>query len=302
MRYPLLLLFVYKMCSAQLAFQPGYFMEKYDLSLPSISEDMLKVGHFSHSSNTVKYFYDGNKRQLDSVISLLTIEGFKPSRSVDKYSYHGDTVNVRSVSLSIPDGDTLNNNEKTYTADFRRKDALDHATDCIWRTHFDKRGIKILEVRKCPQDDDFRGQVYHLVQREEFIDKYKEKNGVIDSSTIRRYYLTAFDSVVADFMVKEGKDPFIVRLNTYGEDKRKTMSYGFGIYTKNFEVVEMDKYTYTDQGKLHRVYHFEVKNGDPNLVNYTEYEYDILGRKARVTTRVEPERRSQKEKPENVGK
>lgn len=301
MRYSVLILFLCLVCVAQKRFQPEYFIEKGQLDLPETGKNVSDLDRFSHVSDVREYFYLGGTLDLQSVHRELTIEGFPANVTTDKYTYSDDTVYVNSISRSKSHGDTTSIRLYKYTDDFRTTISYNPKTECTSHTKFDKKGIKILEVRKCPGDDDFRGQVYHLVQRQDYLDKYKEKNGVIDSSNMRRYYLTVFDSVVADYMVKEGKEPFIVRLNTYGENNRKTMSYGFGIYTNNFEVVQMDKYTYSEQDKLHRVYHFEVKDGNPVLVNYTEYEYDNSGRKVRVTTRMKPDAESAKNERESGG-
>ena len=59
--------------------------------------------------------------------------------------------------------------------------------------------------------------------------------------------------------------------------------FGFGIFYIN-EVLSFNYYTYTDKNQLHRSYYFDVidrkaKDKRYILVNYTEYEYDSLGRK-----------------------
>jgi len=94
-------------------------------------------------------------------------------------------------------------------------------------------------------------------------------------------------------MVTKRKVPFIVCLNVYN-NKKKKYSFGFGIFSNINEVIDFNHYTYTDKGKIHREYYFFAIDRDAidksyELVNYTEYEYDSLGRKIRVTTRVKPD-------------
>jgi hypothetical protein len=152
----------------------------------------------------------------------------------------------------------------------------------------------MLDVRKCPGDTGFGGQVFNKTKHDEYIESIETYRGEIDSNTIRRYYLTPFDSIVADFMVTKRKEPFIVRLNVYNNNKKKKYSFGFGIFSNFNEVINFNHYTYTDKGQIHRDYYFFVidrnaKDKSYELVNYTEYEYDSLGRKIRETTRVKPD-------------
>jgi hypothetical protein len=224
----------------------------------------------------------------------MTIERFNPSRRVQRYNYKPDSVIVREVSVSKTKGDTLNNWITAYSKDFRFENALDLETNCFWQSRFDDRGIKLLDVRKCQGENDFDGQVFHLNTKDDYLEKYRNKNGEIDSNSIRLYYLTSFDSIAADFMVMKGKKPFIVRLNTYNKKRKKQYSYGFGIFSNINEVLSFNYYIYTDKNQLHRSYYFDVidrkaKDKRYMLVNYTEYEYDSLGRKIRVTTRVKPD-------------
>ena len=76
--------------------------------------------------------------------------------------------------------------------------------------------------------------------------------------------------------------------------KERCNCFGFGIFYNINEVLSFNYYTYTDKNQLHRSYYFDVidrkaKDKRYILVNYTEYEYDSLGRKIRVTTRVKPD-------------
>ena len=279
---------------AQNRFNADYFVSKYNLNLPKISKEMLNISELTHNSDLWEYFYKRQTEKLDSVTRKLTVQGFDSSRKILHYNYKSDSVIVREISISVVNGDTLVNMINFYKDNFRYKKALDLQSNCIWQSRFDDRGIKLLDVRKCPGEIDFDGQVFHLDTKDDYLEKYRNKNGEIDSNSIRLYYLTSFDSIAADFMVMKGKKTFIVRLNTYNKKRKKQYSYGFGIFSNINEVLSFNYYTYTDKNQLHRSYYFDVidrkaKDKRYELVNYTEYEYDSLGRKIRVTTRVKPD-------------
>ncbi|NLL13329.1 MAG: hypothetical protein GX267_07990, partial [Fibrobacter sp.] len=199
---------------AQKRFTSDYFISKYNLSLPEVTQKMLEVSELTHTSDLWEYFYQEKTDKIDSVVRNMTIERFNPSRRVQRYNYKPDSVIVREVSVSKTKGDTLNNWITAYSKDFRFENALDLETNCFWQSRFDDRGIKLLDVRKCQGENDFDGQVFHLNTKDDYLEKYRNKNGEIDSNSIRLYYLTSFDSIAADFMVMKGKKPFIVRLNT----------------------------------------------------------------------------------------
>ena len=83
------------------------------------------------------------------------------------------------------------------------------------------------------------------------------------------------------------------------KNSKKQTCFGFGIYSNINEVLNFDYYTYTGKNKLFRVCHFEVKDRNAKqkeyeLVNFTEYEYDSLGRKIKATTKVKPDPKEQK--------
>ena len=301
-----ILIWVIVLClitSAQKRFFAEYFVQKYNLKLPEITQEMLNVANLSHTSDLWEYFYKGNTHKLDSIIENLTIQGFPPSRKIMIYIYKGNTTKERLISIGLDNGDTLNNYVRTFTDDFRTKESLDLETNCIWKSRFDERGIKLLDVRKCPDEKEFGGQVFNNIIKDEYIESIETYRGEIDSNSIRCYYLTPFDSIAADFMVKKGKTPFIVRFNTYNKKNKKQASFAFGIYSNINEVLNFDYYTYTVTNKLHRVYHFEVKNRNAKdkeyeLVNFTEYEYDKLGRKIKKTTKVIPDKKEKKDRIE----
>ena len=299
MRFYIFVILLFCSANAQMRFQPEYFINKHNLKLPSITKEMLNISEFSHISDKWIYYYSGINKELDSVERNLTIEGFEPNFTRDIYTNMKDTTYVKSVSISLEKFDTTSMRNIKYTNNFRNKISLNPKTNCIYHSKVDKRGIKLLDVNKCPGENDFGGQVFKNTVHANYIESIEEYRGKIDSNSIRRYYLTPFDSIAADYMVKKGEEPFVVCLNIYNNKNRKQTSYSFDIFSKTHEVFDFDYYTYINNNDLHRVYHFQVKNSkakirEYELVNYTEYEYDKLGRKTTMITRVKPDPKYQK--------
>ena len=297
MRIIVLIITLCFLVSGQKRFSSDYFVKIYNLKLPEVTREMLDVTKLTHTSDYWEYFYQDNTEKLDSVVQNLTIQRYENTRSIQHYTYVSDTVKVTDVIFAIEKGDTLHQSVKNYTDNYRSKEVLDIIRNCIWKSRFDERAIKLLDVSMCPGEKEFSGQVFNNIIKDEYIESIETYRGEIDSNSIRRYYLTPFDSIAADFMVKKGKAPFIVRLNAYNKQNKKQASFAFGIYSNINEVLNFDYYTYTNTNKLHRVYHFEVKNRNAKdkeyeLVNFTEYEYDKLGRKIKKTTKVMPDKKN----------
>ena len=167
-------------------------------------------------------------------------------------------------------------------------------TNCVWRSKFDERGIKLLDVRKCPDEKEFDGQEFKLEKHDKYLESTPFKDGVIDSNNIRRYYLTPFDSIVADFLVEKKKEPVFFNLVVFNKVNNPTYKYQFNVFDKSDPIVSYNYHVYDSAKRLKRMYFFQLKNwNNPEdgfkLTNYTEYEYDKLGRKIKMTTRVKPD-------------
>jgi len=288
--------------SAQKRFTSEYFVKKYNLKLPKVTEDMLDVSELTHTSDSWEYFYQGKTEKLDSVVRMLTIERFPCNLQTDKYRYTTDTVYVSSVSILIDSGgDTSSATNYKYVDNFRTQIAYKPKTNCIWKSRFDERGIKLLDVRKCPHEKEFSGQVFRLEKHENYLESIPVKDGTIDSNNIRRYYLAPFDSIVADFLVEKNKEPLFFNLTTYNEQHKSAYKYNFDVFRSSNPIVSYNYHTYDNSGRLKRAYLFNIRNWSKpedgfNLTNLTEYEYDKLGRKIRTTTRVKPDKKQQKVK------
>ena len=285
--------------SGQKRFFPGHFVKIYNLKLPEVTREMLDVTKLTHTSDSWEYFYQGNTEKLDSVVRKLTIERFPRNLQTDKYKYFDDTVYVNSVSiLADSGGDTSAARDYKYTDDFRTKISHNPKTNCIWKSRFDERGIKLLDVSKCPGENEFGGQVFRLEKHENYLESIPIKEGVVDSNNIRRYYLAPFDSIVADFLVERNKTPVFFNLIIYNKQQQPVYKYSFDVFRQSNPVVNYNYHTYDNAGRLKRIYLFYIKNwNSPEdgfvLTNFTEYEYDKLGRKIKKTTKVMPDKKNE---------
>jgi hypothetical protein len=275
-------------------YAPDFFVRKHDLNLPKVTEEMLDASKHTHASDSWYYFYQGKTNRVDSVYRRLNIQGFPPNGTHDKYAYRGDSVVVHSASVAETSGDTTTHYLISHTNDFRTTVYQRLKTGCHIYVHYASWGKRISEKVQCPSDPEPAGQEFELIDRGEYLESIETYKGEIDSNTIRRYYFSPFDSLVADYMVRRDKEPFLVRLRFYGRDHKQKLEYGFGIFSNINEVVDFDYRTYTAEGRPHRVYHFAAKDTwaesmEYELSNYTEYTYDSLGRKRTVITRVVPE-------------
>ncbi len=299
MRFYICIILLFCFANAQKRFQPEYFIDKHNLKLPTITKNMLDLREFTHTSDRWIYYYKGNTGQLDTIIENLTIQGYEYSKTTQIYNYISDTVFVTDVTIGSEAKDTLHMGEITYTDNYKKKRAFDIKRNCIFDSKFDERGIKLLDVSKCQNESEFNGQVFSLVKHDNYLESIPFDNGIIDSNNIRRYYLTPFDSIVADYLVEKNREPVFFNFITYNKFKKPVYKYQFDVFRKSGPIISFNYHTYDSSGRLKRIYYFQTKdwyhpeNGF-NLVNYTEYEYDKLGRKTTMITRVKPDPKYQK--------
>lgn len=299
MRILFVILLICNVLIARNNFSADHFVKKHNLKLPQITKEMLDISKHTHKSDTWEYFHIGKSTKIDSVYRLMDLQAFPANKTYEKYSYKKDSIIVRSIHIAQDNGDTTVNNIVTYTDNYKSKTYYDLKNGCYTFVTFTSWGNRISEKRQCPGDKEPTGQEFVLSDQGDYLESleyYKEK---VDSNTIRRYYFTSFDSLVADYMVKKEKEPFLVHLITYTKDKKVKIDYSFGIFSNINEVVKMDFNTYNSKGLLYRKYLFMVESlrsekKEFELANYTEYEYDSLGRKIKMTTRVIPDPKYQK--------
>ena len=299
MRIIVWILTLFFIVSGQKRFSSDYFVKIYNLKLPEVTREMLDVTKLIHTSDSWEYSYQGNTEKLDSVVQNLTIQRYENTRSIQHYTYVLDTVKVTDVIFAIEKGDTLHQSVKNYTDNYRSKEVLDIMRNCIWKSRFDERGIKLLDVSKCPGENEFGGQVFRLEKHENYLESIPIKEGVVDSNNIRRYYLAPFDSIVADFLVERNKTPVFFNLIIYNKQQQPVYKYSFDVFRQSNPVVNYNYHTYDNAGRLKRIYLFYIKNwNSPEdgfvLTNFTEYEYDELGRKKKKTTKVRPDKKEKK--------
>jgi len=302
MKALLLFLLLMGAADARKRFTPEYFVKKHDLVLPVATKELLDVSKHTHKSDTWEYFYIGKSEKLDSVYNYRDLQVFTVSEDFQKYSYKGDTVINRSISIAEDNGDTLTNDIIKRTDNNLTEIALRLKDSCYYYSAFQPWANKRLyDKSKCRGEAEPTGQEFVFTEYEEYIEDVEYFKGKIDSNTIRRYYFNDFDSLVADYSVESGISPRLFNLYTYTKQKKKDMSFLFNAFTDKNSVVSFEKHTYTPANRLHRIYLFSALSFDApekgyKLTNYTEYEYDDLGRLVRMTTRVPPDPKYQKKR------
>jgi hypothetical protein len=230
------------------------------------------------------------------VYEYLNLNNFPASKKYEKYLYRNDSIIINSISVSQKDFDTTSNYVIIKTEDDLYITYINNKNKNISYVRYTPWGKRISELWLYPGDTVPKGQVFGHVKKGDYIEALETKRGVVDSSTIRHYYFSSFDSLVADYMVDRNSPPTLVHLIFYTDKKQKRIDYSFDFF-KHFNKVENYTYfTYLPNGKLHRIYYFDVKYSTVKsekrayeLANYTEYTYDSLGRKISMITRVVPD-------------
>lgn len=274
---------------AQKRFTTDYFVSKFNLKLPEITQEMLDISNLTRTSELWKYYYKGETDKLDSI--TISEYSNSPSQSIVTYAYKKDTTIERRITILLKKGDTLINYYRVLDNNSRTMETLNLLNQCINLKKYDKLGIKLLDHTICPYDTKLRYKIYNNINQNEYIESIVTNQDEIDSSSIERYYLTPFDSIVACLRVQKGKEPFFDYLKIFNEHKKEQVYFYFCGYTPYNEVLYFLFYTYIDTEKIHREFNFVVedfkaKDRSYKLYSYTEYEYDNLGRKTRTTTRI----------------
>ena len=282
---------------ARKSFTPDYFIKKHNLVLPEIPDKSFDITDFTHDNDKWTYSYFGSTNTIKCVKRHLNIQGLPSNYRYNYYTYSNDTTYIKSRTISEKTGDTLSKRDIAEINKGLIQIIYNPDTKCTtyveYTTYVDIKDRK-MEKKKCPGDEEPTGQEFSYDEFNEYIESIETYRGKVDSSSIRRLYLTSFDSLAADYMLIDGVKPVLVELNIYNKNHKVTQKYTFGIYAQNFKVTKFEKYIYTTAGNVHRVYLFmavDRKNLDKGykLANYTEYEYDNQGRLATMTTRVIPD-------------
>jgi hypothetical protein len=294
MKLLLIIMVCFCMVFAQKGFTPEYFVKKHNLILPEINEKNIDISKHTHKSDSWFYFYKGNSDRVDSVYRFLNIERLPANKQYDIYHYKNDSVVISSISIAQNIMDTTNNLQITFSDNYKNKTYYDKMNKCYTFVKFTPWGKRKSEKNLCPGDKEPHGQEFTFTKRGDYIEATERYNGSIDSNTIRRYYFSSFDSLVADYMVKT--DTPLVSLFFYTKTRKIQIEYTFDFNKYHDKVDNFDYYTYTSSDKLFRIYHFDsiyetVKaiKREYELINYTEYSYDSLGRKTSMITRVIPD-------------
>jgi len=294
MRYFIIFFIFVTTIYGQKKFETGYFVEKYGLNPPEVTEKMLDVSGHTHASDAWQYFYIENTGKIDSAYNQRNLEALGETKTFEKYRHKKETVFVDVVTIAANNGDTLYESEIIYTDNFKTQVSTVKTSNCTYYSQFNDWGAKNYDKIKCSGDKKPRGTEYEFTKRTEFIEVVPRKKSVVDSNNIRRYYFTPFDSVVADMLIERNKEPKIFNLYKYNNEKLKVYKYGFNVFDQKNPIVKCNYYKFDKRGRLEIEYfinavdYYDLEKGF-ELVNYTEYEYDNLGRKTKMITWVKPE-------------
>ncbi|MDG5815920.1 hypothetical protein QA601_12585 [Chitinispirillales bacterium ANBcel5] len=298
MKITLIVLLVTTVVMGQKKFNPEHFIQKHNLHLPEVTDSMVDISNHTHKSDSWYYFYKDESDNVDSVFRYLNIEGFPASKSFEKHHSHEDTIIIQAISISQTSFDTTNN---YLEIKYNNKIIYVYPkTNCSTLVTYNAWGQRKSEKRKCPDDEEFSGVRFSFTPKEEFVESIRFRDNKIDSSLIRWYYFTPFDSVVAEYTVSPNTPPLLLGLFTYTPFNRRQFSFDFDTRTNINQVVRFNYYTYNNNKRLHRIYFFRLKQFTiPEdgfvLTNYTEYTYDSLGRKTSMITRVVPDKEGESE-------
>ncbi|MDG5815204.1 hypothetical protein QA601_08945 [Chitinispirillales bacterium ANBcel5] len=298
MKITLIVLFLTTMVMGQKKFNPEHFIQKHNLHLPEVTDNMVDISNHTHKSDSWYYFYKDDSDKVDSVFRYLNIEGFPASKSFEKHHSHEDTIIIQAISISQTSFDTTNNYlEIKYNNNIIY---VYPKTNCSTLVTYNSWGQRKSEKRKCRDDEEFRGVEFTFTPKDEYIESIEIRNGKPKFNDIRWYYITPFDSLCAEYIKEPDKDPFIIKLYTYTPSQKREYEYSLGIYSNQGDVIRFNFYTYTEHNQVERIYFFSLKNYSNLedgfvLTNYTEYTYDSLGRKTSMITRVVPDKEGEGE-------
>ncbi|MBD3344449.1 MAG: hypothetical protein GF401_05250 [Chitinivibrionales bacterium] len=292
-----LLIFLLLFCAdiyALKSFSPSQFVNIHNLKLPAISEKMLDFSKHAHESDSWRYFYIGKSGKIDSVYNYRKLRNFHELAQIHTYEYRDDTTLIAELSIAQDNGDTLSRWVRKISQKGRFEVSIDINRNCTWYHKRNKWGKRIYEKKQCPGDEEPEGSEFNYIDRGDYIESIKTKKGKVDSNSIRRYYFTDFDSVVADYIVTTYQKPTLVSLIKYGKNKKVKTKFGFNSFDTLNSIVNINHYEYDSKNRLFREYYLTANDfNDPSdgyqLANYTQFEYDSLGRLKKKTTWVVPE-------------
>lgn len=270
------------------------FIKKHNLNLPEITSDLLDTSKHIHRSDLWEYFYLGKTDKLDSVFNYRTLQAYHDIKHYQIYEHSNDSTFVERFSIAQDNFDTTSHSKRIVTENGLVEKSTDLKRNCTW---YHKRqpwaNQKIYELSQCPGDSAPRGQVIDYKDHGDYIEAIETYKGKVDSNTIRRFYFTNFDSVVADYIVKSFHGPRLMSLYRYTKQHKMRTAYHFNFYDTLNLVTRMAHYEYDEKNRVSRIYNFYIiSRSDPakgyKMTNYTNVEYDSLGRKTKETTWVVP--------------
>ena len=289
---------------AQKGFTPEYFVKKHNLKLPEV--DVGNVDVSKCTQNDSKYFfYQGKTKNIDSVYSYVTFRGVPTAKLYEKYHYQSDSILVRQTEIAQDNYDTMSKREIVIYDNYKTETRFDRKRNCKIYLKRTSWGQPMGEKSLCPGDKEPHGQEFTLTKMNDYVESIETYENKVDSSDIRRYYFSAFDSLVAQYTLSKKEDPALMNLIFYTNTHKKKIEYDFDFFKHSNEVTTFDIYTYRPDGNLFRMYLFDSKAHRPSkggskppreykLLSYVEYSYDSLGRKTSMISYDPPDAKSGK--------
>jgi hypothetical protein len=297
----MILLFASSAAFSQKGFTPEYFVKKHKLKLPEVNEENIDISKHTYKSDSWSYFYLGKTDKIDSVYRHLTLQSFAAIKQYEKYAYRNDSIFVNIISIAQDEFDTTVNEKTIITNNYQSELCFNLLRKEKIYLEFTPWGKRKCEKWLRPGDKEPAGQEFAFTKKGDYVEAIETYKGKINLNDIRRYYFTSFDSLCAEYIVKPDNQPRLISLFFYTKDGKVMIEYGIDFIKYFNEVDNYNFYTYTPDGKLFRNYYFNLKNDsytdkprEYELVNYTEYIYDTLGRKATMITRMVPDKEGER--------
>ena len=121
--------------------------------------------------------------------------------------------------------DTVNNHIDIFTNNFRNQNNIDLKTGVKYFEQITTWGKPLLRKWQYHEDKEPHGRDFQLIKHDDYIESIEIDEGKIDSTDRRYYYFSYFDSLVAEYMVKKGKTPFLIFLRCFNKRKKLETEY-----------------------------------------------------------------------------
>lgn len=293
-----ILLFLYSGLYARTTFTFNYFVDKFKLTLPEITEKHLDQTGFITDPDSIVFLYVNDSRKIQSEIRYHDTSAFKIKKEVRDYLYKDDTTVINGISIDFRTGDTVNfytehlmsNGFKSLIYSYNRKCGKGY------KISYEESGPLMVNqnyrTRCSDNNDQWKGYKTKVDKFDGFIETrdYDIVTNNRRKKYNRRFYLTSFDSAFAQcFYYPETKKESLIRLIKY-KNKLRRYEYSFSSTDSGKDLYQITYYRYSRNGIISRKYFFNVKYNKNNLPTpvldmIVDYHYDSKGRLCKQTSK-----------------